>query len=81
MYLTRKKKCYLQSQWITKLKCKESVAKGQNPLLMSWWNNFVVDELMKFDAFSTNGWPLIQLEWEGHIQKINLAGTQNSEGD
>lgn len=36
---------------------------------------------MKFDAFSTNGWPLIQLEWEGHIQKINLAGTQNSEGD
>ena len=43
MYLTRKKKCYLQSQWITKLKCKESVAKGQNPLLMggTWW----VDEI------------------------------------
>ena len=40
-----------------------------------------LDELMKFDAFSTNGWQLMQLEWEGHIQKINLAGTQNSEGD
>ena len=43
MYTIRKKKCYLRSQWITKLKCKESVAKGQNPLLMggTWW----VDEI------------------------------------
>ena len=43
IYPTRKKKFNLQSEWITKLKCKEYLAKCQNPLLMggtSW-----VDEI------------------------------------